>query len=131
MAAINLDFGEDAVGGGMLPEGMVILQVADVEVKDKKGTEDGSSRYLQFKMVPVFPDEVQNCRPVWHISSLKPEARWALKDTLEAITGQDWSEDGMDLDPRDLIGCTVQASIIHEMYNSKPQAKIKDLFRHE
>lgn len=129
MSGINLDFGEDTVGGGLLPEGMVILQVADVEVKDKK--DDPSSQYLSFRMKPVFPEDVANCRPVFHISSLKPEARWALKDTLEAITGMDWDQDGMSLDPRDLLGLLVQATIVHETYNNKLQAKIKNLFRYE
>lgn len=127
---IQLDFGEDAVGGGIVPEGMCLLRLEDVEVKDKKGT-TGESRYLNFRFQPVFPEEVANCRPVWHVASLTPQSRWALKDTLEAITGSAWDQDGMDLDPRELIGSIVQAAITHEMYEGKPRAKIKDLYKHE
>jgi hypothetical protein len=124
--SLVLSFGEDSVGGGLLPEGPCILQVVEAVVKQKK--DDPTRSYISWKFKPVFPVEVENCRPVYFTSSLEKESRWALKDTLEAITGEKFEEDDMELDLRDMIGLTVGANIVHGMYNSKPQANIKDLY---
>jgi hypothetical protein len=127
--SLVLNFGPDSVGGGLLPEGPVILQVSGAVVKKKK--DDPTREYIQWTLKPVFPEEVANCRPVFHINSTELESRWALKDDLEAITGEVYEEDDMSLELKDIIGCLVGANIVHEMYQNKPQARVKDLFRHE
>lgn len=126
---MQIDFGEDAVGGGLIPEGLYIFQVEDLEVKESK--KDPSSRYLNFKCRAVQPEGFEKHLPVWHMSSLLPQSRWKLKADLEAITGEDWSQDGMDLDPRAIVGCLFQGVVIHEIYENKPNAKFKDLFRYD
>jgi len=126
---LNLDFGEDTVGGGLVDEGMVVLRIDDVTVKPTKS--DQTRNNIVFKATAVWPEDQNNRRPIFFQNSLEKESRWALKDTLEAITGQDWAEDGMSLNPRELVGLLVQATIVHEVYQGKTNAKVQSLFRHD
>lgn len=65
-------------------------------------------------------------------ASLKPAARWKLQEVLSAITQEDWSDDGMQLEVNEddntvpvVEGKTVLAVIVHETYNKRVNAKIE------
>jgi hypothetical protein len=47
--------------------------------------------------------------------SLKNESLPYLKIFLEAVTNEIWEDDNMELDPSDLLGMYVQATVITKM----------------
>ena len=120
---MELDFGD--VKSGAPPEGMYRLRVADVQIKPTKDKPENKNLSIEFDIVE--PDEWIGWK-VWDSCSLTPQARWRLQQVLEGITGEDWREDSMQLDPRDLLGKEVEVSLFHKLYEGKTYANIKDYF---
>lgn len=120
---MELDFGD--VKSGPPDEGIYTLRVSDVEVRPTKNNPENKN--LNFEYTIVEPEEWMNWK-VWDNVSLTPQARWRLQQVLEAITGEEWREDSMTLDPRDLLGKEFQASLMHNLYEGRKNAKIKDYF---
>jgi Protein of unknown function (DUF669) len=120
---LDLDFG--GVGGGFepLPDGNYTLKVADCPVKENKA-KDGRMIVFEFD---VMDDDFVG-RKLWLNTSLKPAARWKLQEVLEAITQQEWREDGMELELTELLGEIVTAEVFTEEYDGKPVNRINRLY---
>lgn len=124
MPDLDLNFG-DVEPPKPLPDGTYEFSVAKIEVKDTKGS-DGTKKYLNFQFNCV-DDNVENLAkvpPVFDIASLEPNARWKVQQVLEAITGQFWREDGMNLDLEDLLGERVTLTVTTDSYNGQPRNKV-------
>ena|SRR5436190_23996061 len=122
---IPLDFSDV---GGVPDEGIYRLRVSDVEIKPTKDKPENKNLVLEFTIVE--PIEWMNFK-IWDNVSLTPQARWRLQQVLEAITGEEWREDNMSLDPRDLLGQEFEAGVFHSDYQGRKIPKVKDYFKAE
>lgn len=120
---LELDFGD--VKSGAPDEGIYLLRVSDVQIKPTKDKPENKN--LVFEYTISEPEEWMNWK-IWDNVSLTPQARWRLQQVLEAITGEDWRQDSMQLDPRDLLGKEFSASLMHTLYEGRTIAKVKDYF---
>jgi len=102
MPQIDLDFG----GINDVPEGWFRLTVDKAIYKPNKA---GTAMVLNLQLhltdmppgcIPGTETEYEQFenRPVYDSTSMQPQVRWRLQKVLAAITGKDWSEDGMHLD---------------------------------
>ena len=123
---LELDFGD--VKSGAPAEGVYKLRVSDVQIKPTKDKPENKNLNLEYTIDE--PEEWAGWK-VWDNVSLTPQARWRLQQVLEAITGEEWRDDSMQLDPRDLLGKEFEASLIHSTYEGKTNAKVKDYFQAE
>lgn len=120
---MELDFGD--VKSGAPDEGIYLLRVSDVQVKPTQNKPENKN--LNFEYTIVEPEDWAGWK-VWDNVSLTPQARWRLQQVLEAITGEEWRSDSMQLDPRDLLGNEFSASLMHNLYEGRTIAKVKDYF---
>lgn len=84
-AVLTVDFsnvGERTEGGraAHVPEGDYLFQPKAVELRSKK--DDESSKYLSWRMA-IFAPEKHKGKTVYHITSLKEESLWNLRNLLE------------------------------------------------
>ena len=94
MPEVELDFGSV----GKVPEGWFRLAVDKAVFKSNKSN-DGHIINLQMRLTDMPEDfeQFENMN-VFDNASMKLTARKFLKQKLSAITGEDWSEDGMKLE---------------------------------
>jgi hypothetical protein len=117
---VNLDAVEDT-GSELHPEGMLLVQVAKAEVRENK-KKDG--KYINWQLNPV---ESANKRPIYLMTSLKPEALWNLKRFLKEC-GVAWSSDG-SFSTDDVLGCQVWVTIVQEEYSGEIRNKANSPYR--
>jgi hypothetical protein len=84
-AKISLDFSnvEDRRSGKKsvyVPEGDYLLEMRDYEIKEKK---DGGSKYISWQAYVLSPSSLKGKGPIYHISSLKKENLWSIRNLLE------------------------------------------------
>lgn len=84
-AKISLDFSnvEDRRSGKKgvrLPEGDYLFEMRDYEIKTKTG---GDSKYISWQAYALAPSEHKGKGPIYHISSLKKENLWSIRNLLE------------------------------------------------
>ena len=87
-AKLTVDFSnvEERREGGKaahVPEGDYLLKVAGCELRSKK--DEPNSKYLNWRTTIVSPEKFKNAGSIWHITSLKPEALWNLRNFLEDL----------------------------------------------
>jgi len=113
---IDLDFTGVGRGPILLDEGDYILTISDVQVKPPKNetTAKGSKAYPSVWVTY----EVEGAR-IMDFFSLHPNSMWVLRNWLESVTGQE-IEGPLQLNPADLIGAVVQATLTIEPRNDKP-----------
>lgn len=114
MPTIDLDFGSvDKV-----PEGWFRLTCDQAILKPNK-SKDGYIINLQmhFTDMPAgnlpgteVPYEQFEGSMVYDNPSMKPSARWKLKGILQAFTGEDWDQDGMELE----VSCVEECDTFKE-----------------
>lgn len=94
MPEIDLDFGSV----GKVPEGWFRLNVDKAVFKPNK-SKDGYIINLHMRLIDM-PEEFEWAENmmVFDNASMKLSARRFLKQKLSAITGEDWSDDGMKLE---------------------------------
>lgn len=122
--AIMLDFSSVPSREPML-EGLYVLTIAKSEMKKSNSGNDMLS--LEFDVQSDANGEaVPGNRKLWENCSMLPQALFKLKNLLESI-GYDTSA-AIDFEPLDLIGQSVQASVIQEEYNGEMRNRIKKFF---
>ena len=110
---LELSFG-DVEPQEMIPEGFYEVTVEDLNIDESKATPGNRNLVLSLRI--IGPDEVDAGligRKFREVVSLASSSRWKLQIILEAITGMKWREDGMQLDPRDLVGMNAKVVIFH------------------
>ena len=127
MPTLDLNFGDV---GKVPDEGVWRILINKVIYKPNKA-KDGFILDVEavFKDMddPAFEDFKLFPRPT---ISLKTSARWKLQEFLNAVTQEDWSDDGMQLEVDEdtnevhsLAGKTVLAICVHEEYNKQVNCK--------
>jgi hypothetical protein len=115
--ALDLNFG-DVVPNELIPEGFYQVSVEDVTIEDSKATPGNKNLVLTLTIVgPDSVDEGLIGRKIREIVSLAASARWKLQLVLEALTQIEWRDDGMSLDPRDLMGMMGKVVVFHNTSN--------------
>lgn len=83
---LSIDFSnvEERRGGkaAHVPEGDYLLKVVDYEIKTKQGE---SSKYISWRSEIVEPSKYKTAGSIWHVTSLKPENLWSLRNFLEDL----------------------------------------------
>jgi hypothetical protein len=83
---LSVDFsnvGDRSEGGAAahVPEGDYLLQVVGCELRKKK--DDESSKYLSWKLGIAKPEKYKGKGAIYHITTLKEEGLWSLRNFLE------------------------------------------------
>lgn len=128
MPLLELHF--DGVYKEPIPEGQYLFILTSVQVKQNKA-KDGNNLILNAKVIE--PEEFYD-EEVSDLISLKPQVRWRLQAMLEAVTGNEWREDGMSLDTDELIGEKFLGVIVHQpnyQDDTKMDAKIKTYLHYD
>lgn len=115
---VNLDVVES--NSEVHPEGMTLVEITEAEVKTAK---EGGGKYINWKCKVV---NSENKRPLWIITSLKPDALWNLKRLVEAC-GYKWDPAGFNTE--DLYGRQVYVEVTQEEYNGSPSNKVKPNYK--
>lgn len=133
---ISLDFGPDSVIPQKFepaPEGPYELFVQECDPVMTKGEGEGKYKEVMLKLVLEIEEGEYAGTRVWdNLVIPGVERRMAqpdkwntmmniTRDKLEALTGEDWRDDNMTLDPRDIAGAHVTAilSVKTESYVPK------------
>lgn len=125
MPTISLDFG----GVGELPVEGTYRCVCDKAVYKQNKSKDGWIANLQMHLVDMDEEVFENFK-IFDNISFKPTALWRTKEVLEAFTGEEYSEDGMEIEVDDdnlLVALTDKSCLVviyHEEYNKKITARV-------
>jgi len=94
MPTVDLDFGSV----GKIPEGWFRL-VCDKALYKPNKSKDGFIANLQMRLIDM-PEEFEEFEnlSIYDWPSFKLSARWKLQEVLGAFTGENWEEDGMQLE---------------------------------
>lgn len=105
-----------------VPDGDYLVKVNKVEMKQKEGED---TYYLQFQLgITEGKHAGKNLR---HTNSLKTNALFALRNTLEALN-YPIPSGAFDLDLEAIVGLEMAVSVENEEYNGKDQSRVVDVF---
>jgi hypothetical protein len=82
------------------PEGDYLFKVVKHEIRK---TKDGKSRYISWQMQAVAPKKFKG-KTQYHITSLKPDALWNLRNLIFACTGKNVAGKVANFVPESLYG---------------------------
>lgn len=90
---------------GPLPGGLYLVRIDDIEVKPTKDKPQNLNLVVTYTVLDSAGDETYSGRQIKnHYISLTENSRPVLRSFLEATTQEDWTADGMELEPADLVG---------------------------
>lgn len=127
MPKLKVDFGgvdkEIRRGGGAphIPEGDYLAKIIDSEVRE---SEKSGSRYLSWKLT-VAQGEFKG-KTLYHITSLKPEALWNLRNFIHAATGKNVAGKALNVDTSALEGKVIAVTVEDDEYEGKVRSRIVD-----
>lgn len=117
MGTIELNFG--GVGSfEAIEEDYYDIRCVEAEVKPNKA-KDGMNLAMTFEIINHPQHEG---RKLFHTQSLKENSLWRAKEVLEALTGESWEEDNMELDPSDLPGLTCRVFVVQDLHYDSVRA---------
>lgn len=116
MAHIDVNMNEVADQGSPHPDGPLFVRVVKGEVRTNKA---GDGQYINWQLNPI---ESENKRPIFLMTSLKPEALWNLQRFFKAC-GFNWESDG-SFNTEDLYGKEVFVSVTQDEYNGEMTNKV-------
>ena len=122
MPKLNVDF-SGVEERTLVPPGDYVCKVKKVELKTNK---KGDGKYIQWN-VQIGTGQYKG-NVLYHITSLKPQALFNLRNTLIAC-GIDVPTKAINLDTSILPGKILGITVYHEEYEGKPSAKIRDVWR--
>ena len=105
-----------------VPDGDYLVRVANASLED---TKDGDSQYIRFGLSII--DGTHTGKNLRHTNSLKPNALFALRNTLEAL-GYPIPAGSFDLDLDEITGLEMAVAVENEEYNGKDQSRVVDVF---
>lgn len=131
-AKLTVDFSNvgDRTEGGRsahVPEGDYLLAAVGYEIRKKK---EENSQYISWKLSIVKPEKYKNAGTIYHITSLKEESLWSLRNFLDDLGIKvPKSTVGVPLkaivDAKRIIGATLE----DDEYNNKVKSKIVATFK--
>lgn len=134
-AKLTVDFSnvEERREGGKaahVPEGDYLLKIAGCELKSKK--DDPTSKYLNWRLTIHAPEKLRSAGSVWHVTSLKPEALWNLRNFLEDL-GIKVPKGAAELPIKSIVdkGLIIGATLADDEYENKVKSKIVATFKKE
>jgi hypothetical protein len=105
------------VGSGkVLPEGVYQLNIDDVQ--EKVSSSGNPMLLVRFK-------EPQENTAIFENYVLIPDSLWKLKELLTPC-GIDCDGE-IDFDPQSIVGMTVTAKVIQELYQGEPKNRVKKI----
>jgi Protein of unknown function (DUF669) len=108
-------------GGGHIPEGDYLAKIVSAETRE---SEKSGSRYLSWKLA-VSNGEFKG-KQLYHITSLKPEALWNLRNFIHAATGKNVAGKALNIDTSALEGKTIAITVEDDEYEGKIRSRIVD-----
>lgn len=130
---ISVDFSnvEERREGGKsahVPEGDYLLRVEDCQLKAKK--DNPESKYLNWRLSIVSPEKYKNSGAIWHITSLKQEALWNLRNFLEDL-GIPVPKSSVDIPIAAIVKKhpIIGATLADDEYESTTKSKIAATFK--
>lgn len=115
--SVDLSGVEDRKGGGKaahVPEGDYILEVVDAEVRSKK--DDKTSKYVSWQLKIVEPPLRGS---IYHITSLKPENLWSLRNFLADLLEKDIPKRALSIDLIKYKGKKIGATLEDDSYTNE------------
>lgn len=129
---LTVDFSdvEDRREGGKaahVPTGDYLLKVVGCELKTKEGA---TSKYLNWRLTIHAPDKYKNAGSIWHVTSLKPEALWNLRNFLEDL-GVKVPKSQVEVPIAAIVqkGLIIGATLDDDEYEGKTKSKIQATFK--
>ena len=121
--SITVDF--TGVEGGMkvIPEGDYLVEVVEVEQKQKPGSE---YPYLSWKF-KVAEGEDHAGTILYYNTSFNPNSLWNLRNLLEAL-GVDVPSGPLEIDLTDLVELQVMGVSAHDTYEGKKKSTLVDFY---
>lgn len=116
---IPLNFGEEATDADdfkPVEDGEYVVRCEDVEVEQGK-----NAPYLNMKF-SIGPEFKKLVWDMWSLSD-KKFPRKQLQENLETLTGEEWKDEEMDLEPKELVGLVCNAIITTDTYFSEKKNK--------
>jgi hypothetical protein len=111
-----------------VPPGDYLLKIVGCELKTKK--DDETSKYLNWRTQIVKPEKYSSAGSIWHITSLKDEALFNLRNLLEDL--------GVNV-PKSIVQVPIATIVEKQMvfgatldddtYNNKTKSKIQATFK--
>lgn len=118
---VHVDLSDVSNEFEVLPEGVYNATLVDAEVIER----DDPDKFAYIKWEYKLTDKAGKA---WNNTSLKPNALWKLRETLEAL-GEDPEalddEEGFDLDPTDYIGEDVKLHLTIGSYRGKEKNEVE------
>lgn len=110
-------------GGGTahIPEGDYLAKIVDSEMRE---SEKSGSRYLSWKLA-VSNGEFKG-KTLYHITSLKPDALWNLRNFIHAATGKNVAGKALNVDTTALEGKVIAVTVEDDEYEGKVRSRIVD-----
>ena len=127
MAKLKVDFtGVDPDirrGGGVahIPEGDYLAKIVSSEVRE---SEKSGSRYISWKM-SIANGEFKG-KPLYHITSLKREALWNLRNLIHAAVGKNVAGKALNVDTTAIEGKIIAITVEDDEYEGKIRSRIVD-----
>ena len=111
-------------GGGVahVPEGDYLAKIISSETRE---SEKSGSRYLSWKLAITEPKEFKG-KNLYHITSLKPDALWNLRNFIHAATGKNVAGKVLNVDTSALEGKIIAVTVEDDEYEGKTRSRIVD-----
>lgn len=125
---LTVDFSkvEDRQGSIRVAEGDYLFKIKDYEVKSKK--DDETSKYINWKFEFLEgPDPKAKGKPIYYITSLKPEALFNLKNMLGDL-GFKVPKKVIDVPLEKCIGKKIAGTVADDEYDNKIKSKVQNVF---
>jgi len=110
-------------GGGVahIPEGDYLAKIVSSEIRE---SEKSGSRYISWK-ISVHNGEFKG-KTLYHITSLKPEALWNLRNFIHAATNKNVAGKALNVDTSVLEGKVIAITVEDDEYEGKVRSRIVD-----
>lgn len=110
-------------GGGAshIPEGDYLAKIVSSEMRE---SEKSGSRYLSWKLT-INNGEFKG-KPLYHITSLKPDALWNFRNLIHAATGKNVAGKAINVDTTALEGKVIAITVEDDEYEGKIRSRIVD-----
>jgi len=115
----NVDF-DKAGQDNLIPEGEYVCRIDKVE--PRKGKASGED-YWNLELTVTDPADYEG-RKVWDVLMLTPQSQWKLRSVCVSAGMQVEGRAGA-FDSEELIGQEVLVQVIHEDYQGKIRARVK------
>jgi hypothetical protein len=110
-------------GGGAVhvPEDDYLAKIVSSEVRE---SEKSGSRYISWKLA-IHNGDFKG-KTLYHITSLKPDALWNLRNLIHAATGKNVAGKALNVDTSIIEGKIIAITVEDDEYEGKIRSRVVD-----